>query len=78
MFFQRLSLHLPDIPYPKHPSYSDTFFCLRYGPVSEVWLDGNKGPDSKDMNYLFETWFAAIHQMQPNANIFSDAGVTFS
>lgn len=26
------------------------------------------------MNYLFDSWFAVIHQMQPTANIFSDAG----
>lgn len=49
-------------------------FCCRYGPVSEVWLDGNKSPATADMNYLFDSWFAVIHQLQPNANIFSDAG----
>jgi alpha-L-fucosidase len=45
-----------------------------YGPISEVFLDGNKGTETRDMVYLFPTWFALIHQLQPNANIFSDAG----
>lgn len=37
-------------------------------------MDGAKGEDEKDMDYLFECWFALIHQLQPNAVIFSDAG----
>jgi alpha-L-fucosidase len=48
--------------------------CCRYGPISEVFLDGNKGTETRDMVYLFPTWFTLIHQLQPNANIFSDAG----
>ncbi|XP_008805724.2 putative alpha-L-fucosidase 1 [Phoenix dactylifera] len=46
----------------------------RYGDIQEVWLDGAKGEGEKDMYYLFECWFALIHQLQPNAVIFSDAG----
>ncbi|XP_010943373.1 putative alpha-L-fucosidase 1 [Elaeis guineensis] len=45
-----------------------------YGDIQEVWLDGAKGEGEKDMDYLFRCWFALIHQLQPNAVIFSDAG----
>lgn len=46
----------------------------RYGEIKEVWLDGAKGEGEKEMEYLFETWFNVIHQLQPEAIIFSDAG----
>ncbi|KAK8956222.1 putative alpha-L-fucosidase 1 [Platanthera guangdongensis] len=45
-----------------------------YGDIQEVWLDGAKGKDEKDMVYLFDSWFELIHQLQPGAIIFSDAG----
>ncbi|EFJ18952.1 hypothetical protein SELMODRAFT_112167 [Selaginella moellendorffii] len=45
-----------------------------YGPISEVWLDGAKSPTAVNMSYDFELWFDTIHQLQPGANIFSDAG----
>eukprot|EP01018_Ginkgo_biloba_P020438 Gb_15795 [translate_table: standard] len=45
-----------------------------YGPIAEVWLDGAKGKDAKSMDYLFDVWFSVIHQLQPGAVIFSDAG----
>lgn len=37
-------------------------------------MDGAKGKGEKDMVYLFNTWFELIHQLQPRAVIFSDAG----
>ncbi|CAM6110197.1 unnamed protein product [Calypogeia fissa] len=46
----------------------------KHGTISEVWLDGAKGEDAVDMNYLFEDWFDVIKQLQPSANIFSDSG----
>lgn len=42
--------------------------------IKEVWLDGAKGEGEKDMEYFFDDWFALIHQLQPEAVIFSDAG----
>jgi len=45
-----------------------------YGPIAEVWFDGAKGEDAKDMSYDFESWRAKIRQWQPNALMFSDAG----
>lgn len=39
-----------------------------------MWLDGAKGEGEKDMEYYFTTWFSLIHQLQPGAVIFSDAG----
>ncbi|KAF3780919.1 Alpha-L-fucosidase 1 [Nymphaea thermarum] len=45
-----------------------------YGEIKEVWLDGAKGKGEKNMEYLFEDWFSVIHQLQPSAVIFSDAG----
>ncbi|KAE9461229.1 hypothetical protein C3L33_06824, partial [Rhododendron williamsianum] len=46
----------------------------RYGVIREVWLDGAKGEGEKDMEYFFDDWFSFIHQLQPQAVIFSDAG----
>lgn len=39
-----------------------------------MWLDGAKGEGEKDMEYYFDIWFDLIHQLQPEAVIFSDAG----
>ncbi|TVU14906.1 hypothetical protein EJB05_38403 [Eragrostis curvula] len=50
-----------------------TELLTRYGDVEEVWLDGAKG-DKKKMEYMFDTWFALIHQLQQRVVIFSDAG----
>lgn len=58
----------------------DLFFLFlflnwtRYGNIKEVWLDGAKGEGEKDMDYFFDSWFSLIHQHQPGAVIFSDAG----
>lgn len=54
----------------------DLFFLVwsSYGEIKDVWLDGAKGIGEKDMDYYFENWFELIHQLQPGATIFSDAG----
>lgn len=46
----------------------------RFEEIKEVFLDGAKGEGEKDMEYFFDTWFNVIHQLQPGAVIFSDAG----
>ncbi|KAK6163417.1 hypothetical protein DH2020_000281 [Rehmannia glutinosa] len=51
-----------------------TELLTRYGEITEVWLDGAKGEGEKDMEYFFDDWFSLIHQLQPGAVIFSDAG----
>uniref|UniRef100_A0A1J3FXJ9 alpha-L-fucosidase n=1 Tax=Noccaea caerulescens TaxID=107243 RepID=A0A1J3FXJ9_NOCCA len=51
-----------------------TELLTKYGEIKEVWLDGAKGEGEKGMEYFFNTWFSLIHQLQPGAVIFSDAG----
>ncbi|GMG98777.1 hypothetical protein Nepgr_000617 [Nepenthes gracilis] len=51
-----------------------TELLTRYGVIKEVFLDGAKGEGEKDMDYFFDSWFSLIHQLQPGAVIFSDAG----
>lgn len=45
-----------------------------YGPLHEVWFDGAKGEDAKDMDYDFDAYWAMVRQLQPDAVLFSDAG----
>ena len=45
-----------------------------YGKISEVWMDGAKGKDAKDMEYDFPAYRTLIKKLQPDALIFSDAG----
>ncbi|WP_128547544.1 alpha-L-fucosidase [Larkinella soli] len=45
-----------------------------YGPVAEVWMDGAKGENAKNMSYDFDAYRALIRQLQPQAVIFSDVG----
>nr|WP_235985427.1 alpha-L-fucosidase [Spirosoma utsteinense] len=45
-----------------------------YGPISEVWFDGAKGENAKDMTYDFAGYWALVRQLQPQAVLFSDAG----
>ncbi|CAK9141682.1 unnamed protein product [Ilex paraguariensis] len=81
----QLGLYLS--PWDRHePTYGKTLeyneyymgqmteLLTRYGNIKEVWLDGAKGEGEKDMEYLFDNWFSLIHQLQPEAVIFSDAG----
>lgn len=42
--------------------------------MSEIWFDGAKGKNAKNMTYYFQDWFAMTKQLQPSINIFSDAG----
>ncbi|XP_031495162.1 alpha-L-fucosidase 1-like [Nymphaea colorata] len=45
-----------------------------YGHVSEIWFDGAKGNNTKNMTYHFNDWFSTVKRMQGSINIFSDAG----
>lgn len=45
-----------------------------YGEIAEVWFDGAKGENAKNMEYDFKGYWALVRQLQPNAVIFSDAG----
>jgi alpha-L-fucosidase len=45
-----------------------------YGDIAELWMDGAKGPDAKNMEYDFEAYRKLIYEKQPDALIFSDAG----
>lgn len=45
-----------------------------YGEVSEVWLDGAKGKNAKDMEYDFNGYWSLVRQLQPKAVLFSDVG----
>src|SRR5690606_24117754 len=45
-----------------------------YGEIAEVWFDGAKGADAKDMEYDFEGYWKMVRELQPNAVMFSDAG----
>ena len=45
-----------------------------YGKIAEVWFDGAKGANAKDMQYDFKGYWKLVRQLQPGAVIFSDAG----
>lgn len=45
-----------------------------YGTVSEVWMDGAKGKNAKDMEYDFPAYRSLVYKLQPQALIFSDVG----
>jgi alpha-L-fucosidase len=45
-----------------------------YGEISEVWFDGAKGENAKDMKYDFQGYWNIVRQLQPNAVLFSDIG----
>ncbi|KAL6652235.1 hypothetical protein ACP70R_011160 [Stipagrostis hirtigluma subsp. patula] len=61
------------VAYNEHYMGQMTELLTRYGDVEEVWLDGAKG-EGKNMDYMFDAWFALIHQLQQKVVIFSDAG----
>lgn len=73
-------------PWDRHESkygtaaYNDFYkaqlreLLTNYGPVSEVWFDGAKGENAKDMTYDFAGYWSLVRQLQPNAVLFSDAG----
>ncbi len=45
-----------------------------YGEVAEVWFDGAKGENARDMQYDFAGFWGLVRQLQPNAVMFSDVG----
>jgi len=84
---QRIRMGLYLSPWDMHePVYGDenaynSFYLgqLRellsgYGRLAEVWFDGAKGKDAKDMNYDFAAFWATVRQLQPEAVMFSDEG----
>ncbi len=76
----KLGLYLS--PWDRHePTYGDSksynkFYrsqlreiLSNYGQISEVWFDGAKGPDAKDMEYDWDGYYRIIRELQPNAVI---------
>jgi alpha-L-fucosidase len=45
-----------------------------YGEMYEVWFDGARGENVKDMQYDFEGYWAMVRELQPKAVMFSDVG----
>lgn len=45
-----------------------------YGEISEVWFDGAKGENAKDMEYDFNAYRSLVRKLQPSAVMFSDEG----
>ncbi len=45
-----------------------------YGEVAEVWFDGAKGKNAKNMEYDFKGYWTLVRQLQPKAVMFSDVG----
>lgn len=45
-----------------------------YGEVAEVWFDGAKGENAKDMQYDFQGFWKLVRRLQPKAVMFSDVG----
>jgi alpha-L-fucosidase len=82
-----LGLGLYLSPWDRHePTYGDeraynAFYLAQlrellssFGELAEVWFDGAKGPDARDMEYDFPAYWALVRQLQPSAVIFSDEG----
>lgn len=68
-----------------HPSYGSPKYNIyyknqlrelltNYGEVAEVWFDGAKGQNVKDMEYDFDGYWKLVRELQPNAVMFSDVG----
>ena len=83
-----LGLGLYLSPWDRHePTYGDTeaynkFYknqlrelLTNYGPLAEVWFDGAKGPDAKDMEYDWDGYYAMVRELQPDAVIFNGPDV---
>lgn len=62
------------------PQYNEFYkkqlreLLTQYGEISEVWFDGAKGENAKNMEYDFKGYWAMVRELQPNAVMFSDAG----
>lgn len=78
-----LKLGLYVSPWDRHePTYGDTkgyneFYKNQlheilgnYGEIAEVWFDGAKGENAKDMEYDWPGYYAIVRELQPNAVIF--------
>jgi alpha-L-fucosidase len=78
----KLGLYLS--PWDRHePTYGDTesynkFYknqltelLSNYREVAEVWFDGAKGENAKDMEYDWLGFYAIVRELQPNAVIFN-------
>jgi alpha-L-fucosidase len=73
-------------PWDRHESsygtanYNDFYkkqlreLLTHYGKIHEVWFDGAKGENAKNMTYDFKGYWALVRQLQPDAVMFSDAG----
>ena len=73
-------------PWDRHePSYGTSSYndfyksqlrelLTQYGEIYEVWFDGAKGENAKDMEYDFKGIWAIVRQLQPKAVMFSDVG----
>lgn len=68
-----------------HPSYGTPNYnnyyknqlkelLTNYGEVAEVWFDGAKGENAKNMEYDFDGYWKLVRDLQPNAIMFSDVG----
>lgn len=68
-----------------HPSYGTAEYnnyykkqlrelLTNYGEIAEVWFDGAKGKNAKDMGYDFDAYWQLVREIQPNAVMFSDVG----
>lgn len=62
------------------PEYNEYYLnqlkelLTNYGNIAEIWFDGAKGEDAKDMSYNFDQWWSTVRELQPDALIFSDEG----
>src|SRR5262245_53257837 len=62
------------------PAYNDFYkrqlkeLLTSYGEVAEVWFDGAKGENEKDMVYDFDGYWRMVRELQPNAVIYSGVG----
>ena len=78
----KLGLYLS--PWDRHePAYGNTVkynkfyknqlreLLTNYGEISEVWFDGAKGRDAKDMVYDWPGYYAIVRKLQPDAVIFN-------
>jgi len=78
----KLGLYLS--PWDRHePTYGNTVkynkfyknqlreLLTNYGEISEVWFDGAKGKDAKDMVYDWPGYYAIVRKLQPDAVIFN-------
>jgi alpha-L-fucosidase len=69
--------HEPTYGTPAYNTYYKNLLrelLTNYGEISEVWFDGAKGENAKDMEYDFQGYWQLVRELQPKAILFSDAG----